>query len=108
MICQLESSRLVCAHVKIQPDLHKMRFQVAMCNLQPNRAVSLILAAGTFDVVLQGLYVCLTDHGASSSYVQTPRKNSPRQPQSSILYDTPSEHVVGIVADKYAAMLAGN
>ena len=44
-----------------------------MCNLQPNRAVSLVLAAGTFDIVLQGLYVCLTDHSASSSYVQTPR-----------------------------------
>ncbi len=88
------------AHVKIQPDLHKMRFQVAMCNLQPNRTVSLVLAAGTFDIVLQGLYVCLTDHGASSSYVQTLGKNSPRQPQNSMLYDTPSDHVVGIVADK--------
>ncbi len=94
--------------MKIQPDLHKMRFQVAMCNLQPNRTVSLVLAAGTFDIVLQGLYVCLTDHGASSSYVQTPRKNSPRQQPSSILYDTPSDHVVGIVADEKAGMLAGN
>ena len=90
----------MCAYVKIQPDLHKMRFQVAMCKLQPNRTVSLVLTAGTFNIVLQGLYVCLTDHSASSSYVQTPRKNSPRQLQSSILYDTPSDHVVGIVADK--------
>ena len=98
----------MCAHVKVQPDLHKMRLQVAVCYLQPNRTVSLILAARTFDIVLQGLYICLTDHGDSSSYVQTPRKNSPRQPQNSTLCDIPSDHVVGVVADEKAGMLAEN
>ena len=52
--------------MQIQPDLHEMGFQIAMSELQTNSTVRLILTAWTFYIVLQGLYVCLTDHLASS------------------------------------------
>ena len=42
-----------------------MRLQVAMCHLQPDSRISLILAAGAFDIILESLDVCSTDHLAN-------------------------------------------
>lgn len=36
-----------------------------MCHLQPDSRISLILAAGAFDIILESLDVCSTDHLAN-------------------------------------------
>ena len=49
-------------HMQVKSDLHEICLQVAMCDLHADSAIRLVLAARSFDIVLQSLYVCPADH----------------------------------------------